>query len=355
MTTPNLFRFATSELSQDAAIAWHLAWADPDYRDADPALYACGQRLLASLLARSGITVTGAFTGVRVYTQRHRVDVAAEVTFANRDQPVLLLIEDKATAGLHGDQLAVYAKEAKARHTDHTIARILLKTHDDPLLSRPTVGGWATFGRSDLLEALTGSGAPPASNEIHVAFVEHLEAIERAHDPSGRLVTAFAASHWRGFYSRLQKRLKDEPSQLAQGSWGYVPNRSGGFIAYWTPGRPVLGGRLFAQIEQDQLVVKVHAADGQDRKHLRTALNHLFLDAAGATGLPFTRPARFGHGAHMAIARLGAGDWLTDAHGMADVGRAARTLAQAAALVELVADGKHERSLRGMADVDDHP
>jgi len=28
-TTPNLFRFATSELSQDAFICWLASWADP--------------------------------------------------------------------------------------------------------------------------------------------------------------------------------------------------------------------------------------------------------------------------------------------------------------------------------------
>ena len=31
MTTPNLFKFATSELSQDAFICWLLSWAKKDY------------------------------------------------------------------------------------------------------------------------------------------------------------------------------------------------------------------------------------------------------------------------------------------------------------------------------------
>ena len=31
--TPNLFDFATSELSHDAFIAWLLSWADPAFED----------------------------------------------------------------------------------------------------------------------------------------------------------------------------------------------------------------------------------------------------------------------------------------------------------------------------------
>lgn len=36
---PNLFTYATSELSQDAFICWLAAWADPKFKDADPALH----------------------------------------------------------------------------------------------------------------------------------------------------------------------------------------------------------------------------------------------------------------------------------------------------------------------------
>ena len=40
--TPNLFDYATKELSQDAFFCWLLAWADEECRDADSTLHALG-------------------------------------------------------------------------------------------------------------------------------------------------------------------------------------------------------------------------------------------------------------------------------------------------------------------------
>ncbi len=39
MEKPNLFSYATSELSQDAFIAWLLAWASPEYQTVDKELH----------------------------------------------------------------------------------------------------------------------------------------------------------------------------------------------------------------------------------------------------------------------------------------------------------------------------
>ena len=39
---PNIFSYATSELSQDAMIAWLLQWASPEYGEADPDLHRTG-------------------------------------------------------------------------------------------------------------------------------------------------------------------------------------------------------------------------------------------------------------------------------------------------------------------------
>lgn len=48
MKGPNIFSYATSELSQDAMIAWLAAWADPGFAKIDYALHSCGINLLGS-------------------------------------------------------------------------------------------------------------------------------------------------------------------------------------------------------------------------------------------------------------------------------------------------------------------
>ena len=49
MPEPNLFAFATSELSQDAALCWLLAWADPSCAASDTAMHDTGRAFLELL------------------------------------------------------------------------------------------------------------------------------------------------------------------------------------------------------------------------------------------------------------------------------------------------------------------
>ena len=48
---PNLFDYATSELSQDAFLCWLLKWADPMYRKFSEALHEAGSDLIRLLSA----------------------------------------------------------------------------------------------------------------------------------------------------------------------------------------------------------------------------------------------------------------------------------------------------------------
>ena len=47
---PNLFNYATSELSQDAFLAWLIQWADKDNKKNDSYLNACAVSFVQELL-----------------------------------------------------------------------------------------------------------------------------------------------------------------------------------------------------------------------------------------------------------------------------------------------------------------
>ena len=46
MKKPNLFDYATSELSQDAFICWLLKWSNPEYIEVSKELHLCGIEIL---------------------------------------------------------------------------------------------------------------------------------------------------------------------------------------------------------------------------------------------------------------------------------------------------------------------
>jgi len=49
---PNIFDYATSELSQDAFLTWLIQWADKDYQEIDSSLNACAISFVQELLGK---------------------------------------------------------------------------------------------------------------------------------------------------------------------------------------------------------------------------------------------------------------------------------------------------------------
>ena len=52
MNHPNLFSFATSELSQDAFICWLLSWENPKISESDKELHQCAIAFIKALFKK---------------------------------------------------------------------------------------------------------------------------------------------------------------------------------------------------------------------------------------------------------------------------------------------------------------
>ena len=103
--TPNIFDFATSELSQDAILAWILSWADPSMRENDESLHVVAQKLVRTLLNAEDSFV---INKIEVGRQWQNIDIWAEI-----NDDVFLIIEDKTNTTIHDDQLERYRKIAQ--------------------------------------------------------------------------------------------------------------------------------------------------------------------------------------------------------------------------------------------------
>jgi len=108
---PNLFDYATSELSQDAILAYLIAWAKPEFAGDNAEMHALGRQCLLALLNRARAAqqhpeVPAGFPiQALTLTRQHKVD------FNNGGQGFIdllvvingithLVIEDKANAPL---------------------------------------------------------------------------------------------------------------------------------------------------------------------------------------------------------------------------------------------------------------
>ena len=341
---PNLFAFATSELSQDAALAWLLAWADPAHATADAPLHERGTSLLRTLLDRTGHGGRGTICRVEVQTQYERVDVFVKVHHEGEEAPVALLIEDKVGAGPHGDQLATYAAWGRDNYPDRA-GLVYLKTHDGPRLIGEKHEDWFTFDRPALLDVLEADPLP--ENDVYQAFLAHLRHIDARHDCKALPVAEWTgADPWRGFFTALQRELQ-EHGELQNGSWGYVPNRKGGFMGYWWNGVEVDDGHVYLQIQgshtgrpKGKLVFKLasRGRNAEERRSARTYWHEQLVTAGDQNGsLDVIKPNRFGHGKTMTVAELAGDIRQWDGRGRLDLSQTKQRLIEAHALLRRAA------------------
>jgi len=169
--TPNLFDYATKELSQDAFLCWLLAWADEECRDADSTLHALGLSLLNRVLGLHGKAQRECVT-VRVHRQLLRADIVAEV-----GSDTVLLIEDKVHAGLHGDQLERYRREMEKEFGGRELLPVFVKTGDQSSYEEAERSGYRLLLREHILDLLR-PWRDRTSNAIFADFLANLESRE---------------------------------------------------------------------------------------------------------------------------------------------------------------------------------
>lgn len=298
---PNLFDYATSELSQDAFLAWLAAWADPRFSDDSPELNRLARSFLAALFEAGGEKLPDDYDRVQVKRQVAGLDLLIEVGDTH-----VVGIEDKVDTRQHSDQLKTYREMLEEEFPNRATALIYLKTGDQSNYSSVREKGWSTFLRRDLLEVLK-EGTEMSDNVILLDFMEHLRNIESA-------VQAFRSLSpdqwhdraWAGFFMALQE-------ELGEGQWGRVPNPSGGFMGFWWNFQSISGGQVYLQLEEEQLVCKVQVDAKADRKDIRNRWSRLVIDSLDHPS--FRRPSRFGSGRWMTVA-VG-GEYLElDSHGL---------------------------------------
>jgi hypothetical protein len=331
MDKPNLFAFATKELSQDAFICWLLTWAYPRHRTNDETLHRTGRALLERLLAAGGIRTLGEITTLEVHPQHKKIDI---LVLVNDDLAVL--IEDKTDSFEHSNQLQRYLDTVNKDFPGRKVAAIFLKTGDQCDYHTVREKGYACFLRRDLLDVLEDGERAGVRNDVFTDFLAYLRGIEEAvasfrHVPIAQWNDS---RQWAGFYTDLKEQLK-------AGRWRYVPNPSGGFMCFhwhWN-------GNKYLQLEQKQLCFKIMVEDKAKQSAEWHEWYRTLMTAARESGLPVSRPDRRGVGTWMTVA-VWDGEYrqASAETGLLDMERTVETLKKAEGLLDVPAAKQGESS-----------
>lgn len=319
---PNLFHYATSELSQDAFICWLAAWADLKYQAADPHLHQTARDFVVSMIRKVKYDYDPAdIKTVNVRRQVEKLDILIEVN-GSTDGKLAILVEDKTHTSNHSDQLNRYYEQIRvAGYTTDQMIPLYFKTGYQSKFD--TLGFFETYLRSDFLDVLKNGKANGVRNAIYDDFLQHLEGIDVVIQQfSTKQLKDWKYNDWIGFFMVLYDNRHQlyDPVENDGANWNYVANPSGGFYGFWWYFKDLTDKRFmpYLQLEQDSLCFKIMVDGESDRRNARDEAHQKIQQAASQLGADTGRPERMGNGKFMTVARW-QGDYREFSNGQLDM------------------------------------
>lgn len=288
MKKPNLFSFATSELSQDAFICWLVSWADESYKELNLEMYTLGQAFI-ELLFEESLQKPKSITKIKVYRQFEQIDVLVEV-----NDEYVILIEDKKDTQVHSNQLERYLEILKKQYTNRKHVPVYYKMLEQSNVSEMKRLQYNLITRDKMINLLVEHLVHP----LVVDYYEYLLEIEhQVNSFKTAPLTTWTRYSWYGFYTYLQ-------TVGIRGEWDYVSNARGGFMGFWWYFHQVQDLEIYLQIEEHKLCIKIYVKDRQQQSELREKWSKYILEKAVEQQIQLERPKRFGKGTYMTIAQV---------------------------------------------------
>ncbi|MEX2490408.1 MAG: PD-(D/E)XK nuclease family protein [Nitrospirales bacterium] len=322
---PNLFQFATSELSQDAILCWLAGWADPDSAAHDGPLHRLGQAFLKVAFEKHGKQVPVIRTPIKITKQHRGIDVLLVINDA-----IAVCIEDKVGTTEHSDQLQRYLAGLKEEgFSEDQILPVYVQTGEQDSYRAVKAAGYGVVRRRELITLLSQYLNQGGLDTVARDFHDYLADIERRVEAfRTQPLSEWEWYAWQGFYSEIQHRIGD-------GEWSYVANPSGGFLGYWWHWHTDAESEQYLQIEQGNLCFKISVDEAAKRPALRLKWLDSIRKAGRDKNFPVARPQRLGVGQTMTVAVFDGEFRTVDHRGCLDIDATLGVLREAADVLDL--------------------
>lgn len=232
---PNIFKYATSELTQDAFITWLLHWANPKYKIENEQLHTLGTSFLASLLVCQNIDIQNEITDFYIRQQFHKIDIF--VSFKMNECSYGIIIEDKVYTTDHSNQLERYVNKITELKTCNVLVPIYFKTGYQVNLSRIATNNYHHYSIKDFLKVLTCEKVNGINNNVLTQYHSYLVHKETAFDSAEKESYAYLTtplSEWKWWSCvRFFHDYKDH----FKADWGEVSNNREPILAFWFGGK----------------------------------------------------------------------------------------------------------------------
>lgn len=303
MSRPNIFRIATSELSQDAFFVWLMQWADPSAYEKSYFMGSIGQDLVRYFIGKKYNECPDDIVKVEVKRQWKNIDICVKV-----NDEFFIAIEDKTGTGVHSGQLDRYKKIVEDYCASESMKPVLiyLKTQDESKsrMSYAQQKGYAIVNRKDLMRFFYDH---PFNHDVYMDFIDNLCNMSEASSAFRRLpVKNWNMDSWRGFYSYLDEVIPVK-------DWCYVANPSGGFLGLWWHYTAWKDYNVYLQIEkgkdEGKLCFKINQVT-ENHYNVRREWAKILWDHAKETDFNEIKFTKFHKGNNMTVAFIEQQVWL---------------------------------------------
>ncbi len=285
MNRPNIFDFATSELSQDAFLCWLLSWAKPQNKPLDPYLHSCAVEFVSALLGKECLT-----QDVIVGRQYKNIDVYVII-----DNTYFVIIEDKKGTSEHTDQLKRYATEIEGDEKFGHFRKILVYFKMEPQgdYNEINQANYEVFNRVKMLNILKRykENTPrEIQNHIVIDYLENLSLLDQQLNSYLNIPVDSWDEHrsLQGLYEALQTHFPDS-------GWGFVPNANGGFWGFWWSFLNIdTDTKVYLQIQDGKISFRLKSHDKDKTSGIVDSFREKLEQAAKIEGIPVIKYGRAG-------------------------------------------------------------
>ncbi|MFX3625135.1 MAG: hypothetical protein ACE3JP_14210 [Ectobacillus sp.] len=325
-TRPNLFQYATSELSQDAFVCWLIEWANPIYKEIDEKLHTAGTAFIKKIYNLHSKPFPSSIESLKITRQFQGLDILVEI---NNEQAIL--IEDKTYTSDPAKKLSRYYEAVVQKGYSPTqLLPTYYKIGNQSGYAPVIEAKYVPFTRKHILDVLEKAAELGIEDQIFIDYYAHLKSVEKSYADYKALPLQDWQGHmWEGFYEELKRSGID-------GDYAYVPNQTGGFFGFWWCWEGNDSCKQYLQLEQDKLCFKIWVAEKEDRSKLRRDWSNRLLEGSKGFGLSLEKP-RFGSGMYMTVAVL-KNYRMEDEEGKLDVEKTIGVLRKAEELLHKVAN-----------------
>lgn len=204
---PNLFKYATSELSQDAVICYLLEWAKPEYKTINNNCHTIGKKLLDSFFDKyEERQKPNLYSSIEIYRQVHRIDILCIV-----NNTFYIIIEDKTNTSHHSGQLEKYfeAVNKKRQINEENILRIYYKSGEE--YDKEALHDYKLFSKIDILEVLKEE----TQNQIIIDYKGYISKLNNTSNYKNLPFDKWETNTWISFVSDLKNKSGEIRTNLS--------------------------------------------------------------------------------------------------------------------------------------------